>query len=60
MRNKKYYAILQEKFKNAQGETIIKEYVHDVEGFAPMIARSEAEAYAKESGMTVSLFCAYK
>lgn len=60
MKTKKYYAILQEKFKNSMGETVIKEYVYDVEGFAPVVARNEAEAYAKEKGYTISMFCAYR
>ena len=60
MKNKKYYAILQEKFKNANGDTITKEYVYDVQGFAPIVARQDAEAYAKENGYTVSMFCAYQ
>jgi hypothetical protein len=60
MKNKKYYAIMQEKYKTAQGDTIIKEYVYDVEGFAPVVARNDAEAYAKENGYTVSMFCAYQ
>lgn len=60
MANKKYYAILQEKFKNSIGETIIKEYVYDVEGFAPIVAKNEAYAYAKENNLKVSMFCAYR
>jgi hypothetical protein len=60
MKTKKYYAILQEKTKNSKGETIIKEYVHDVEGIAPNFARNEAEDFASENGMTVRLLCAYR
>lgn len=59
MKNKKYYAILQEKYKKANGDVVTKEYVYDVEGFAPVVARNDAEQYAKENGLTVSMFCSY-
>lgn len=60
MKTKKYYAILQEKTKTSTGESVINEYVYDVEGIAPNFARNEAEDYAKENGMTVRMICAYR
>lgn len=59
MKLKKYYAILEEKIKNSKGETMIKEYVYDVQGVAPNFARQDAEDYAKENGLTFQMLCAY-
>lgn len=63
MKIKKYYAILQEKVKKfVDGKEVveIKEYVHDVQGIAPVIARNEAYAVARENGMSVVGIYAYK
>lgn len=59
MANKKYYGILQEKVKDSKGDTIIKEYVYDAEGKAPLFAKRDIQEYARENGLKLVLFCAY-
>lgn len=57
---KKYYGILQSKVKNLKGDWITKEFIYDVEGLSPIHARNEAEAEAKEKGLSLVKFMAYQ
>lgn len=57
---KKYYAILQRKWKDKLGETHVSEHVYDVESKFRIIAINEINEYASQNDMTVQSIHAYQ
>lgn len=57
---KKYYGIFEEKTKDAQGNTVVREYVEDAEGKYPLEAKIALEETARMTGFKLKHVYAYK